>query len=115
VARGGLVVRILLRGDGACRRPRSCPTRRSSDLFLATGVGLASGGVWQCEHMDSKPVSPRATRSPSVRSAGGSMSLLRLMIERMRDRKSTRLNSSHVKNSYAVFCLKKKNASLATG
>src|SRR5690606_41407742 len=26
-----------------------------------------------------------------------------------RDRKSTRLNSSHVKTSYAVFCLKKKN------
>src|SRR5690606_41193030 len=26
------------------------------------------------------------------------------------DRKSTRLNSSHVKNSYAGFCLKKKNA-----
>src|SRR6267378_7148958 len=25
-----------------------------------------------------------------------------------RDRKSTRLNSSHVENSYAVFCLKKK-------
>src|SRR5690606_41618767 len=25
------------------------------------------------------------------------------------DRKSTRLNSSHVKSSYAVFCLKKKN------
>src|SRR5690606_40367245 len=27
------------------------------------------------------------------------------------DRKSTRLNSSHVKISYAVFCLKKKNNS----
>src|SRR5690606_41380688 len=27
---------------------------------------------------------------------------------RERDRKSTRLNSSHVKISYAVFCLKKK-------
>src|SRR5437870_10657450 len=26
-----------------------------------------------------------------------------------RDRKSTRLNSSHVAISYAVFCLKKKN------
>src|SRR5690606_41749574 len=26
-----------------------------------------------------------------------------------RDRKSTRLNSSHVKISYAVFCLKKKS------
>src|SRR5690606_41935859 len=29
-----------------------------------------------------------------------------------RDRKSTRLNSSHVKISYAVFCLKKKNITL---
>src|SRR5438874_9157389 len=27
------------------------------------------------------------------------------------DRKSTRLNSSHVEISYAVFCLKKKNES----
>src|SRR5690606_41646948 len=33
-----------------------------------------------------------------------------LLPERLRsDRKSTRLNSSHVKISYAVFCLKKKN------
>src|SRR6266496_5520354 len=30
-------------------------------------------------------------------------------MERLRDRKSTRLNSSHVESSYAVFCLKKKN------
>src|SRR5436309_7516133 len=29
-----------------------------------------------------------------------------------RDRKSTRLNSSHVKISYAVFCLKKKNKNI---
>src|SRR5690606_41226995 len=29
-------------------------------------------------------------------------------IEKVLDRKSTRLNSSHVKISYAVFCLKKK-------
>src|SRR5438874_4536310 len=28
------------------------------------------------------------------------------------DRKSTRLNSSHVEISYAVFCLKKKNIKL---
>src|SRR5207249_141789 len=27
----------------------------------------------------------------------------------LKDRKSTRLNSSHVSISYAVFCLKKKN------
>src|SRR5207253_8225114 len=32
--------------------------------------------------------------------------------KRFRDRKSTRLNSSHVAISYAVFCLKKKNQSI---
>src|SRR3712207_6969431 len=31
-----------------------------------------------------------------------------------RDRKSTRLNSSHANISYAVFCLKKKNATLSS-
>src|SRR5690625_3770885 len=31
----------------------------------------------------------------------------------IRDRKSTRLNSSHVAISYAVFCLKKKTATTA--
>src|SRR5207253_3598202 len=31
-------------------------------------------------------------------------------VERVEDRKSTRLNSSHVAISYAVFCLKKKRA-----
>src|SRR5437870_9699357 len=31
-----------------------------------------------------------------------------LVRQRLRDRKSTRLNSSHVAISYAVFCLKKK-------
>src|SRR3989442_8989156 len=30
-----------------------------------------------------------------------------------RDRKSTRLNSSHVRISYAVFCLKKQKSNLA--
>src|SRR5690606_41243312 len=32
----------------------------------------------------------------------------------LKDRKSTRLNSSHVKISYAVFCLKKKNTKRTT-
>src|SRR3712207_8939179 len=31
-----------------------------------------------------------------------------------KDRKSTRLNSSHANISYAVFCLEKKNARMAT-
>src|SRR5438270_9418885 len=34
---------------------------------------------------------------------------LKTELERLRDRKSTRLNSSHSQISYAVFCLKKKN------
>src|SRR5688572_32879681 len=33
---------------------------------------------------------------------------------RRRDRKSTRLNSSHSQISYAVFCLKKKNLTVST-
>src|SRR2546421_1916880 len=33
----------------------------------------------------------------------------------LRDRKSTRLNSSHDQISYAVFCLKKKKTSTSTG
>src|SRR3712207_8851525 len=31
-------------------------------------------------------------------------------VDRIGDRKSTRLNSSHANISYAVFCLKKKNS-----
>src|SRR5690606_41513474 len=42
---------------------------------------------------------PRPWRAPARAS---------LAREPGRDRKSTRLNSSHVKISYAVFCLKKK-------
>src|SRR5690606_39990512 len=34
--------------------------------------------------------------------------LVKLWYDHHGDRKSTRLNSSHVKISYAVFCLKKK-------
>src|SRR3989442_11030840 len=45
--------------------------------------------------------------------SSGSSSKKRLLtscpMRRSRDRKSTRLNSSHVRISYAVFCLKKKN------
>src|SRR5207302_8482395 len=44
---------------------------------------------------------------PMIRLATGDMSAV---ASRIIDRKSTRLNSSHVKISYAVFCLKKKNS-----
>src|SRR5690606_4695483 len=46
---------------------------------------------------------------PVVASAvGGNTELVEDGATGLLDRKSTRLNSSHVKSSYAVFCLKKK-------
>src|SRR3712207_8566169 len=49
----------------------------------------------------------RVRRAPRARERRhGGRALRRL---RRRDRKSTRLNSSHANISYAVFCLKKKN------
>src|SRR5439155_26577360 len=71
----------------------SFPTRRSSDLGSGTGLG---------------GIAPAAKRSlmPTAFLASpryGPPSALKV-----KDRKSTRLNSSHVAISYAVFCLKKK-------
>src|SRR3712207_2188196 len=45
-----------------------------------------------------------------VAAGGVSMVLAQDRDRFARDRKSTRLNSSHANISYAVFCLKKKNA-----
>src|SRR2546427_3999375 len=36
--------------------------------------------------------------------------IVRVSFKKIRDRKSTRLNSSHSQISYAVFCLKKKKS-----
>src|SRR5690554_7687989 len=47
--------------------------------------------------------------TPHARRSGRSQTSFR---SSLRDRKSTRLNSSHVRISYAVFCLKKKIISI---
>src|SRR5690554_7735133 len=39
---------------------------------------------------------------------------LQYLRKKIQDRKSTRLNSSHVRISYAVFCLKKKKKLITT-
>src|SRR5699024_12878602 len=79
----------------------SFPTRRSSDLFgfchmnqidVKQGQDLKRGDV----------IGVEGNKAGSV--GGQVMTHLRL------DRKSTRLNSSHVSISYAVFCLKKKKS-----
>src|SRR2546428_5117327 len=60
----------------------------------------------------SLPASPRgrAGARPACRAATG-----RRARRWNRDRKSTRLNSSHDQISYAVFCLKKKNRRVGGG
>src|SRR5256885_4073205 len=54
---------------------------------------MSTASLRNCSRI-SRSVAPTARRTP---------------ISRMRDRKSTRLNSSHLVISYAVFCLKKNN------
>src|SRR2546426_1529644 len=58
-------------------------------------------------------LSPKTTISEAVARAGGPtqfgrLDRVRLLRSGAKDRKSTRLNSSHLVISYAVFCLKKK-------
>src|SRR5439155_17306274 len=65
---------------------------------VVRGVVLEAACSWrevEVRSMDATP--PRARVVTTVVHRG------------VRDRKSTRLNSSHVAISYAVFCLKKKN------
>src|SRR5690349_23073542 len=72
----------------------SFPTRRSSDLITTVVTsGWPRGGE---RHLQYRP-----RRNPSKRGR-------ETVDMELQDRKSTRLNSSHVENSYAVFCLKKK-------
>src|SRR6266705_5979651 len=58
---------------------------------------------------DALPISQmRWTFEPGHTAA--EFSVRHMMVTHVRDRKSTRLNSSHRTNSYAVFCLKKKTS-----
>src|SRR5207249_9908501 len=94
------------------RHLHSFPTRRSSDLdpggtsnctryllvpVIAPGSGRSGSGI--------VPVPLAATWPSRVSRTTKTMSAASCCES---DRKSTRLNSSHVSISYAVFCLKKK-------
>src|SRR5690606_42166078 len=104
---------FLLYYDGGPTDLPSFPTRRSSDLGKA-------GGEWALNQPTPEYANHRAivgdTRNVRINEwyATGSSDSNPDFIELANpepfpvDRKSTRLNSSHVKISYAVFCLKKK-------
>src|SRR5699024_12398838 len=97
------------------RNLHSFPTRRSSDLFIESenNESLAGpyhgneGNQYVSENRYRHPLSLAFIRAgqelgyPYTNDFNGKD-------EDAVDRKSTRLNSSHVSISYAVFCLKKK-------
>src|SRR5688500_8750783 len=89
----------LLLNDGLNSLPPSFPTRRSSDLTVPSVVGeTQEDAVARLRDEGLSPiVRERASSEP-----------VDTVIEQTPDRKSTRLNSSHLVISYAVFCLKKQ-------
>src|SRR5207249_2062270 len=64
---------------------------------------------------DSKAVEARRSPFSWARGAFGNPSALLRVFDFGQSGKSTRLNSSHVSISYAVFCLKKKNTKYSHG
>src|SRR5439155_10094791 len=95
--------------------PLSFPTRRSSDLDRTGRVQAYRRSGHRATRSSEKRRPSAARVSGSTRSAsseiyiglmsGTSLDGVDSVLEQ--DRKSTRLNSSHVAISYAVFCLKK--------
>src|SRR5436309_6222150 len=83
---------------GALRDLHSFPTRRSSDLGVLQHVFDELRQSLRLLYDDGERPATLVGRAYPIE-----------------DRKSTRLNSSHVKISYAVFCLKKKKTSDADG
>src|SRR5690606_42009128 len=80
------------------------PTRRSSDLPYVVPAQRARAALAP----DAQPLPHLGVGGHAPTDAGGPRHpLLRAVHLAVSDRKSTRLNSSHVKTSYAVFCLKK--------
>src|SRR5690606_41965094 len=91
------------------------PTRRSSDLLATLPEAGAQDGLRRMYRTPAErnlraktgTIDRVSALSGYVRSADGER-LAFSIISNDVDRKSTRLNSSHVKISYAVSCLKKK-------
>src|SRR5215203_7079419 len=63
---------------------------------------------------DALPSSTTGCATPTARRRPRTWSASAWATTAARDRKSTRLNSSHANISYAVFCLKKKNKNNTT-
>src|SRR5690606_41336227 len=91
------------------------PTRRPSDLIdgtrQPTDRAALPGGIRALECKDDRSSRLRGAAHGAIEAAEPFLPLfLVLLLRHLLDRKSTRLNSSHVKNSYAVSCLKQKRS-----
>src|SRR5207253_11468969 len=94
------------------RALHSFPTRRSSDLFTQVQdtddyrLAAARSMLASLQNQYGYYIvigEPKIVSMPHARAA-----VFEVNLTGPQDRKSTRLNSSHVAISYAVFCLKKK-------
>src|SRR5690606_41969607 len=94
----------------SCRPPSAAPTtislRPPSPLFLILSRRPPRSTLFPYTTLFR---SFKFLRRLDRRAVDSELQQLFLHLRRPQDRKSTRLNSSHVKISYAVFCLKKKN------
>src|SRR5690606_41018926 len=95
---------MLLLEYGPHRRLHSFPTRRSSDL-IADRIVLLPVRLPGLFRQNIQTVDVLVTDIVTVVKK---IATSNIYFFAPLDRKSTRLNSSHVKISYAVFCLKKK-------
>src|SRR5438445_5667616 len=79
------------------------PTPATYTLFLHDALPISHAA-----HADTKGRHGTEYRRFGLRRADRAQGSLHWAGRRLRDRKSTRLNSSHANISYAVFCLQKK-------
>src|SRR5947209_16776264 len=82
-----------------------------SPLLLFFFNDPATTEIYTLSLHDALPISTRLARPAGALGARGGCAVLPVQDQEGRDRKSTRLNSSHANISYAVFCLKKKKKS----
>src|SRR5205807_8600058 len=99
---------FFFHASGHHRAPHSFPTRRSSDLGSHAGTGREVETILPRHRARSLGNPSHAPRNPESRRGTRPAREPFMRRPRLLDRKSTRLNSSHLVISYAVFCLKKK-------
>src|SRR5256885_2885125 len=84
-----------------------------STLFPYTTLFRSHAARQRSGHLERDLSAARARAVERVDANRPDLSVLRFH-RRYQDRKSTRLNSSHLVISYAVFCLKKKKTDIGT-